>query len=315
MAWIESHQTLASHPKTRRAARALGIRPVHLIGHLHCLWHWALDHAEDGDLSRYDAEDLAIAAQWDDDPEEFVDALVGCGPGGASGFIDRDQDGMSLHNWGRYTDRLVARRDSARKANHDRWHVARGVRADGCEWCEESDPTGTEVRTDSDRSPTGVLPESTEPNPTQPNPTQPKTTTSDLRPDDDEEPDVSPEARQLTREFAVATRENKHAIPKAGSKAAGTWLVEMDRLLRIGPKGWDGDPPTVDEVRAVIGWVTQDSFEKANVQSVPKLRERYSQLRLKAMNTGPSRASPAFRGSQYAARYREAAAELERQGR
>ena len=174
MAWIESHQTLASHPKTRRAARALSIPPVHLIGHLHCLWHWALDHAEDGDLSRYDAEDIAIAAQWDDAPDEFVDALVGCGPGGASGFIDRDQDGIYLHNWARYTDRLVARRDSARKANHDRWHVARGVRADGCEWCEKSAATETEVPPESDPNPTGDLPESTVPNRTQPNPTQPQ---------------------------------------------------------------------------------------------------------------------------------------------
>lgn len=142
-----------------------------------------------------------------------------------------------------------------------------------------------------------------------------ESSTSDLRPDGDDEPDVSEDARRLTRQFAIATRENEHPIPKAGSKAASTWLIEMDRLLRIGPKGWDGDPPTPDEVSRVIGWVTQDSFEKANVLSVPKLRDRYSQLRLKALNTGPSRASPTSKGVQYAARYREAAAELERQGR
>jgi hypothetical protein len=308
MAWIESHQTLASHPKTRRAARELGIRPVHLIGHLHCLWHWALDHAEDGDLTRYDTEDLAIAAQWDDDPDRFVDALINCGPGGGSGFIDRTPNRMALHNWAVYTDRLVARRESSRKANHERWHAARGVRADGCEWCTDSATDPDTVPDTSDRTPNGDHPESTLPDPTQPDPTQPKNTTSDLR------PAVSDETTQLAREFAEAVRANGHPIPKRDTLNANTWLSEMDRLLRIGPPGWDGDPPTVDEVRTVIRWATTDEFERANIQSIPKLRKRYSQLRLKALNTS-ARASPGAKGNQYADRYRQAAAELERQGR
>jgi len=307
MAWIESHQTLATHPKTRRAARELGIRPVHLIGHLHCLWHWALDHAEDGDLSRYDAEDLAIAAQWDDDPDLFVNALVNCGPGGGSGFIDRTGTRFALHNWAVYTDRLVARRESGRKANHERWHVARGVRAEGCDWCEDSSPDADAVPTDSDRNPTGVGSESTVPNPTQPDPTQPKNTTSDLTV-------VPDEVTQLARLFAEAVRANGHPIPKRDSDNANTWLIEMERLLRIGPPGWDGDPPTADEVATVIRWATTDEFERANIQSVPKLRKRYSQLRLKALNTS-ARASPSAKGGQYADRYRQVAAELERQGR
>lgn len=187
MAWIESHQTVWGHPKTRRAARRLGIADVQLVGHLHALWHWALDHAESGDLSRYDAEDIAIAARWDGEAGEFVQALAECGPGGGPGFLDRDGDTLGLHNWGRYTERLVARRDSSRKANHDRWHAARGVRADGCEWCEESpkespptpDPTPpdtddppTGVRPESDRSADGDDPESTRPDPTGPDRTK-----------------------------------------------------------------------------------------------------------------------------------------------
>lgn len=105
------------------------------------------------------------------------------------------------------------------------------------------------------------------------------------------DPDVSEDARTLTREFAKAVKANGHPIPKAGTSAREQWLVEMDRLLRLGPPGDGGHVPDADEVRKVIAFVVSDDFEAPNVQSVPKLRKRYSQLRLKALN-GKARASP-----------------------
>lgn len=128
MAWIESHQALRSHPKTLKAARALGIRPVYLMGHLHALWHWALDLADDGNLSKFDSTDIALGADWDGDPDEFVDALVGCGFGDGPGFLARNapyghpDDGLLgalvLHDWWDYAGKLVSRRirDRERKA-------------------------------------------------------------------------------------------------------------------------------------------------------------------------------------------------------
>jgi hypothetical protein len=118
VAWIESHQSLLSHHKTRKAARLLGVRPVHLIGHLHALWWWALDYADDGDVSRFDVEDIADAGQWDDDPAAFVDAIVACGPGDAPGFLERTDDGrLLIHDWWDYAGKLVERRraDAERK--------------------------------------------------------------------------------------------------------------------------------------------------------------------------------------------------------
>lgn len=107
------------------------------------------------------------------------------------------------------------------------------------------------------------------------------------------DPDVSDEARRLTRVFALAVKGNGHPVPKADTTAQRTWLVEMHRLLKIGPPGWDGDPPTPAEVEQVIAWATADDFERANVQAVPKFRKRYSALRLKALNVkgpkGPTR--------------------------
>jgi hypothetical protein len=120
MAWIESHQTVWAHAKTRKAARRLGIPDVQLVGHLHALWHWALDHAEDGNVGKYDAEDLAIAARWDGEPDGFVAALVDCGPGDSAGFFERGgsygppEDAtvgeLVLHDWWQYAGKLIARR-------------------------------------------------------------------------------------------------------------------------------------------------------------------------------------------------------------
>lgn len=116
MAWIESHQTLAGHPKTRKLAHLLGVSKPTAIGHLHCLWWWALDYAPEGDLSRYDALDIALGAEWEDDAGTLVDALV------TVGFLDQDVDGtLVIHDWHDYAGKLIERK----KANAERMRKAR----------------------------------------------------------------------------------------------------------------------------------------------------------------------------------------------
>lgn len=102
MAWIESHQEVGRHPKTRKAARRLGIGIPQMVGHLHLLWHWALDYADTGDLGAHDNEDVALGAMWDGDPDEFVQVLIDVG------YID--DPGRTLHHWMDYAGRLVADR-------------------------------------------------------------------------------------------------------------------------------------------------------------------------------------------------------------
>ncbi|HYE58615.1 MAG TPA: hypothetical protein VD948_08920, partial [Rhodothermales bacterium] len=43
-----------------------GITRPTLLGHLFLLWWWALDYAPDGDVTRYGADELALAAEWDE---------------------------------------------------------------------------------------------------------------------------------------------------------------------------------------------------------------------------------------------------------
>lgn len=118
MAWIPSHQELRDHPKTRRAARLAGVPVPAIIGHLHLLWHWTLDHAPDGDLSRFDPEDLADAAMWEGDPAALVDALTECGPGDSAGFLNAD---LTLHDWDEFGGKYGRRVDAAKKAAAARW--------------------------------------------------------------------------------------------------------------------------------------------------------------------------------------------------
>ncbi|AFM42987.1 hypothetical protein Desaci_4125 [Desulfosporosinus acidiphilus SJ4] len=115
MAWIPSNQEIARHPKTKRLARLLGVSLPTTVGHLHFLWWWALDFAQDGNLTEFDAFDLAAASEWDGDEKMFAVALI------SSGWIDgnpEDPDGPKhIHDWKEYTGKLIEKReeDAARK--------------------------------------------------------------------------------------------------------------------------------------------------------------------------------------------------------
>ncbi len=92
MAWIESHSTLIEHPKVREAARLLDIKPVVMVGHLHCFWHKVIELREDGDISQWTEEDIAYYAKWENDPKLFYETLK-------KRFIDEKNDLKLVHDW------------------------------------------------------------------------------------------------------------------------------------------------------------------------------------------------------------------------
>ncbi len=79
MAWIASSQGLGTDPRVWRLARRLGVSRAQVLGHLHLLWWWCLEHAPLGDVSGLEAEDLAEAAEWGGDAGRFAEVLVECG--------------------------------------------------------------------------------------------------------------------------------------------------------------------------------------------------------------------------------------------
>jgi hypothetical protein len=114
MAWIESHQEIARHPKTRRLARQLEVSIPSVIGHLHLLWWWALDYADDGDLGRYTDDDIADGMLYEGDAAWLVESLTD------AGFLDADR---RIHDWDDFAGRLVQRR----KANAERMRESRAT--------------------------------------------------------------------------------------------------------------------------------------------------------------------------------------------
>lgn len=139
MAYIKSHQELARHPKTRKLARRLGIGIPQAIGHLHLLWYWTLDYAEDGELTGFDAGDLADGAMWDGDCTEFVDALV------QARFLDRDCEGsLTVHDWWDHAGALVEGREKNR-VRQQRYRQSRALKDEPAS--DVTADTGTPART------------------------------------------------------------------------------------------------------------------------------------------------------------------------
>lgn len=124
MAWIESHQSLGAHPKTKKLCRMLRLSKPEAIGYLHMLWWWAIDYAQDGDLTRYEPIDIALGAEWEGEEQTFVDGLI------AAGFLERDENGLRIHDWYDYAGKLIERR--ARNAKRMR-EARADYDADTCE--------------------------------------------------------------------------------------------------------------------------------------------------------------------------------------
>ena len=135
MAWVESHQGLARHPKTHRLMATLAINRREAIGLLHLIWWWGLDYALDGDLSRYTCGDIADAAEW-----PAKDAARLCTALRDAGFLDPAETGPGhIHDWRDFTKGLQEAKAVASEdgmvGNHIRWHVEKKRPKSGCTLC------------------------------------------------------------------------------------------------------------------------------------------------------------------------------------
>ena len=78
------------HPKTQKLKRRLGADGA---WSLVCLILWTAANKSNGVLSGMTHEDIAIAAGWEGQTEEFVKALI------EVGFLDQLGDSLALHDW------------------------------------------------------------------------------------------------------------------------------------------------------------------------------------------------------------------------
>lgn len=142
MAWIESHQELARHRKTKRLARKLEISVPAAIGHLHIFWWWAMDYAQDGNLSKFDPDDIADGALWEG-KSDFLEAMH------FAEFVDFTDGIYLIHDWYEYCGRLIERRaaDALRKKNSrkktDVLSMSSGHPTDGAQTAHVTEPNLT----------------------------------------------------------------------------------------------------------------------------------------------------------------------------
>lgn len=115
MAWIESHQGLARHIKTKRLARKLAVSVPAAIGHLHLLWWWSMDNTPDGNLSQLEPEDIADEMMWEGNADVLIRGLVD------SGFVDEFEGKLVIHDFYDYVGKLVDKR----KADAERKRIER----------------------------------------------------------------------------------------------------------------------------------------------------------------------------------------------
>ena len=181
MAWIASDQKNRDHPKIIRAARALGIGKVTMIGHMHLLWYWALDYAQDGELSAFDAADIAEAAEWAGDPDSFIAALVESARiGEKPGLLEYVNGVLTIHDWHDYAGKLIDRR----REDAERKRASRGA----------------DVRKPSVGHPLDIRGMSDVDHPTVEYPTQQNRTADDLAPLAHED-DIPPEMRAINNAY------------------------------------------------------------------------------------------------------------------
>jgi hypothetical protein len=126
VSWLESHQSLRDHPKKDRLAELLfngsvqnDVADLAAVGILHCLWWWALDYAQDGDLAKFSDRQIAKGCGWTGDATLLVASLID------AGFVEKKP--RRIHDWMEYGGTLIAKkaRDAARKRESRKRDVQR----------------------------------------------------------------------------------------------------------------------------------------------------------------------------------------------
>ena len=268
MGWAKFDDQFSDHPKVVAAgpmAELLAMRAV-----IHCARYETDGHVQAAQLPR-----LALGVT---SPKKQVAKLVEVG----LWVEDEGGDGWWVHDFLDYHPSR-ADKDEEREKARERMAKARANKSKRSSGSSEDVQANTQ--TNNGRS-------SGNPDPARTPPQVPDGTLDHPRPEPPAEPAVSDDARALTRLLAQRVKANGFKIPSPGQKAHRQWLVDADRMIRL-------DEVDPDEARQVCEWATSDEFWMTNIQSMPKFREKYAQLRLKWLNTS----KPATKQDPVAARY------------
>jgi hypothetical protein len=234
-----------THPKFRSLMRCLELPQYAVVGLLESVWTLAAQFADDGDLSRFSAQEIADYAGYEGDAENLVNALV------SSRWLDGCIGALAVHDWLDHCPHYVHDRRRKRSPKQPVPGNSRNVQ---------------EIPTHSDP---------TQPNPTMSNPTKPNlsiapvvageskpTSRSKPKPEGFEQwymiypRKIGPSAAEKAYIKAIA---NLMAIRKVDEKAAIELLLQLTKervpnLLRCEvtfqpyPASWLNDGRYLDEI-------------------------------------------------------------------
>ena len=102
--WIESNTSLSRNRKFKKFRRSLDISIKESLGILHLLWHHVMELAEDGNITKWDAEDIADYCDYSGDPEKLYKALLN------NGFIDIKNNRKIVHDWWEHSKHYLTNR-------------------------------------------------------------------------------------------------------------------------------------------------------------------------------------------------------------
>lgn len=260
MPWFKVDDKLHDHRKARKAGKAA-------MGVWVLAGSWSMDNLTDGFVpddvltrwgTRADAGRLVAAGLW------YVDEHAG-------------ERGWRFHDWATFQpSAAVTAAVKAKEAeagvlgNHRRWHVARGISDPDCEFCyrvpdQEPDGVPDDLPESGPESP--PIPPEPEPEPLYVSPNGETSRRRDLEPVAPPREDVERVCEHLARRIA----ENGSKTPTITKGWRDAARLMLDR-----------DGRTEQEVHGAIEWSQADEFWRGNILSLPKLREKFDQLRLQA---------------------------------
>ena len=113
--WFQVFADLPGHIKIGKLRDGLKLKNRYeAVGLIVCIWSWAAVHAPSGDLAGVSAQDLADAAGWRKSAKSLLEALV------AAGFLDRSDEGLTLHDWDGHQGMLQDAMTRSRRKAADR---------------------------------------------------------------------------------------------------------------------------------------------------------------------------------------------------
>jgi len=256
VAWFKVDDGFSHHRKVKALRR--GTERLRAIGLWTLAGSWLAEEEIGPVIPDYLIDELG-ATQKD------VDALV------RVGLWKVVDDATVFHDWDHFqpdAETLQAQRIkqsvSGQLGNHRRWHVKGGITVPNCEFCHrvpDRDPDGESDRVDIGQGSPVPVPE------------------PHISPNGEMKP-PRPDAERLCEHLADRIEANGSKRPSITTR----WLDAARLLL-------DNDGRTEAEVHRAIDWCQADEFWRANVLSMPKLRERFDQMRLQA----ESRQKPAVK--------------------